>query len=337
VPAFPVLEKLKGDHAWLKLPGQKFQLMILITGGTGFIGRVLIQQLAEAGQDVRVLVRPSPRNPKLPRGIPVEVTLTSLNDKRGLQAAMTGVDTVYHLIGGEWQGVAANLLETDIQATQAVVEAAVEAGVDRLFYLSHLGADRASAYPVMKSKAIAEEYIRRSGMDYTILRTALVFGPDDGFTTGLARLLYGLPFFFLIPGEGDSVIQPLWVEDLVTCLTWALGDDLTRNQTFEVGGPEYLTFFEILQTVIQTVGVQRTILPIRPPYLRALTVFLESLLPGLPVSVYWLDYLASNRSCSLDTIPRVFGLMPSRFSHRLDYLVTGDWRRAFWRSLFRRR
>ena len=310
--------------------------MILVTGGTGFVGRVLIRHLNEAGREVRVLVRPSPRSPNLPRGIPIETTVTSVMDSRGLRAAMVGVDTIYHLIGAERLGAAANLLESDIQGTQAVVEAAVDAGVKRFFYLSHLGADRASAYPVMKTKAIAEEFVRRSGMTYTIFRTALVYGPQDGFTTQLTGLLHGVPFVFLLPGDGRVTLQPLWVEDLATCLTWSLDDDLTHNQTFEIGGPEYISYLEIVHLLMDRTGIQRTILPTRPPYLRAITVFLDTVLPGLPASVFWLDYLASDRTCALDTLPRVFGLMPSRFSHRLDYLDDQQWRRDFWQNLFRR-
>ena len=311
--------------------------MILVTGGTGFIGQALVRQLAEAGHPVRVLIRASPRSPNLPRGVPVEVTVSALNDVRGLRAAMVGVDTVYHLAGGEWRGAYASLMEIDIRGTQYVVEAAVDAGVGRIFYVSHLGADRASAYPVFKAKAIAEEYIRRSGIDYTILRTAIIFGVNDGFTTGLAQILLVQPIFFLVPGDGQNLLQPLWVEDLATCLTWALDEERTRDQTFEVGGPEYMTFNQLVTLIMGASGIQRRLVHVRPPYLRAMTVLLESLLPILPVSVYWLDYLAANRTCALDTIPRIFNLMPARLSQRLAYLQGRDWRRELWKSILRRR
>lgn len=310
--------------------------MILVTGGTGFIGKALIRHLVEMNLPVRTLVRPSPRSPELPLGVPVEVTVTALNDPRGLRAAMVGVDTVYHLAGSEWRGTRGSLMDVDIYGTRAVVDAAVDAGVDRFFFVSHLGADRASAYPVLKAKAIAEEFVRRSGLDFTIFRSAVAYGPEDGLTTGLARLLNALPYVFFVPGDGSTLLQPIWVEDLVTCLTWALDDSETRNQMYEVGGPEYFAFNQVLELVMEAVGVRRMLIPIRPPLMRGLTVLLESLFPHLPISVYWLDYLAVNRTCSLDTVPRIFHLLPARMAYRLDYLRARNWRSSLLNTLFRR-
>jgi NADH dehydrogenase len=306
--------------------------MILITGGTGFVGKALIRRLTESGLPLRTLIRPSMRTPELPTGVPVEAAVSSLADERGLRAAMVGVDTVYHLASSERQGVRSSLMEIEIQGTRAVVNAALDAGVQRLFYVSHIGADRASAYPVLKAKAIAEETIRRSGLNYTILRSAIVFGPGDGLTTGIARVLSALPGFFLIPGAGEVLLQPLWVEDLVTCLSWALDEPDTLNRTIDIGGPEYLSFRTVVELVMENSGLRRRIVSVNPPYLRGLTVFLESTFPRFPTTVYWLDYLAANRTTSLDTMPRVFGLMPSRFSQRLAYLQAAEWRGSLLRK-----
>lgn len=307
--------------------------MILVTGGSGFVGRALTRHIVEAGYPVRLLLRPSLKSPAISTGIPVEVAISSLNDERGLRAAMVGVDTVYHLIGAEWQGVRSDLVKVDIQSTQAIIQAAVDAGVKRIFYLSHLGANRASAYPVFKAKAIAEEYIRQSGLDYTILRTAILYGPRDGFTTGIAKTMASVPLFFFIPGDGNSLLQPFWIEDLATCLTWTLEDDATRNQVIEVGGPEYLTFRQVSEIVMKTSGLHKRLVSISPPYLRIFTVFLDHLFPNMPVSVYWIDYLAANRTCGLDTVPKIFNLIPSRFSQRLDYLREQKWRITIWQAM----
>jgi uncharacterized protein YbjT (DUF2867 family) len=311
--------------------------VILVTGGTGFIGQALVRQLVEAGQHVRLLIRPSKKSPRLPKGVPVEVAVSSFNDERSLRAALVDIQTIYHLASVERQGAEADLLATDVQGTRNLLQAAVDARIDRFFFISHLGADRASAFPVLKIKAIAEEFIRRSGLDFTIFRTALVFGVNDGFTTNLAQSARALPFVFLTPGLGDNLLQPIWVEDLATCLAWALDDDDTRRRTIEIGGPEFLTFREVVQIILRKMGIKRSFVAVYPPMLRLLTVLLEYILPSPPISVYWLDYMATNRTCSLDTIPRVFNLLPARFSQRIDYLETKHWRRVLLRSIFRRR
>ncbi|HSB64954.1 MAG TPA: NAD(P)H-binding protein [Anaerolineales bacterium] len=307
-----------------------------MTGGTGFIGKVLVRHLAESGYPVRLLIRPSKQSPTLPKSVPVEVAVSTLTDARSLHAAMLDVNIIYHLAGVEWHGAHASLMNADILGTQTISRVASEAGVQRFFYLSHLGADRASAYPVLKAKAIAEENIRRCGVCYTIIRSAIAYGLNDHFTSGLARLLNALPSFFFVPEEGNSLLQPIWVEDLVTSLVWALDNNLTENQTFSVGGPEYLTFSYIVQTVLEQLKLRRRLVHVFPPYLRAMTVLFEDMFPGLPVSVYWLDYLATNRTCSLDTMTRVFNILPSRFNHRLDHLKETNWRASLWRNLLRR-
>jgi NADH dehydrogenase len=311
--------------------------MILVTGGTGFIGKALVRHLTEAGFPVRLLIRPSKQSPDLPHGVPVDVAVSNLMDERSLRSAMMDVDIVYHLAGVEWHGAHASLMDIDILGTQSICQVAAEAGVERFFYLSHLGADRASAYPVFKAKAIAEENIRRSGVTHTIFRTALVYGLNDHFTSGLARIMNALPYFFFVPEEGNTLLQPIWVEDLVTCLVWALDNNLTINQTYSVGGPEYLTFNHIIESILEQIKLRRRLVHMFPPYLRGLTVMFESLFPGLPVSVYWLDYLATNRTCSVDVMTRVFDILPSRFDHTLDHLKDTNWRTSLWRTLFRRR
>ena len=303
-------------------------LMILITGATGFIGRALMRQLLETGRDLRVVIRPSRRSPRLPKGVPLDVAVASLTDERAIRAALKGVDVIIHLAGAEWQGRNANLLAVDMQGTENLARVAADADVKRFITVSHLGASRSSAYPVFKAKGIAEEHIRRSGIGHTIFRTALVFGPEDHFTTTLARLLQTAPFVFPLPGSSRAVLQPLWIEDLVTVLLWSLDDEGTINRTYEIGGSEYFTVRQIVETVMQVSQRSRTLFEIHPVLLRALIVSLESFIPNYPVSSFWLDYIAVSRTCGVDNLTRAFGLMPARFSYRLDYLKRKPWYQA---------
>lgn len=299
--------------------------MILVTGATGFIGRALVRHLSEAGMQVRVLLRSSPTSPRLPRGVPVEVAVASLNDERAIRAALRGVDQIYHLATAGTEGPGGNLMRTDIEGTRILAQAAASADIERLIFLSHLGADRASAFPIQKSKGIAEDHIRKSGVPYTIIRSSVVFGPEDRFTNNLARLLRTAPGMFPIPNDGRILLQPLWVEDLVTCMLWALQNPEMANQTVEIGGGEYFTLRQVLEKLMTVVNARRLLVQLPIPWMRALLVLLGSFIPNFNVSTYWLDYVAVNRTCPVDNMPRIFGLMPARFSYRLDYLARKPW------------
>lgn len=274
---------------------------------------------------VRVLLRSSPNSPRLPRGVPVEVAVASLNDERSIRAALRGVDQIYHLATAGTEGRRGNLLRTDIEGTRVLAQAAASAEIERLIFLSHIGADRASAFPIQKSKGIAEEHIRKSGVPYTIIRSSVVFGPEDRFTNPLSLLLRSAPGLFPIPGDGRTLIQPLWVEDLVTCMLWALQSPDMVNETYEIGGGEYFTLRQLLQRIMTVTNTHRMLVPLPIPMMRALMVSLDSFIPNFNVSTYWLDYVAVNRTCPVDNMPRIFGLMPARFGYRLDYLARKPW------------
>jgi NADH dehydrogenase len=238
------------------------------------------------------------------------------------------VDQIYHLASAAAQGRQGSLLKTDIEGTRTLAQVAASADVKRFIFLSHIGADRASAFPVHKSKGIAEEHIRRSGVPYTIIRSSIVFGPDDGFTVDLSQIIKFSPGFVPIPGDGRTLLQPLWVEDLVTSLIWTLSNPDTINQTYEIGGGEYFTLRQILETLMTVTHTRRTLVSLPPPYMRALIVMLDSVIRDLSASTYWLDYVAVNRTCPVDNLPRTFGLMPARFAYRLNYLEREPWYRS---------
>lgn len=301
--------------------------MLLVTGGTSFFGQSVLRRLTDYGHAVRTLLGPSRQSPNLPRGIPVDVTLASFADKRGIRASLVGVNIVIHLADVVRRGTTTDKLEADIEGTRTLAEASLDAGVERVIYVSQIGADRSSAYPEMRANALAEEHVRQSGVPYTILRSAAIFGREDHFTVPIAMMLAISPLFFPIPGDGSVLLQPLWVEDLATCITWTLEEPETIGETFEIGGPEFITFRQVVQMVMFASGHRRIIINARPPYLRIGAWLMHRLLPRPPVNPLWLDYLAVSRTSDLNTLPRVFGLQPSRMEGNLQHLKERNWRR----------
>ncbi len=306
--------------------------MILVTGATGFIGRALLPRLAEAGHTIRCLVRASPRSPRLPPRVPVQLAIGALDGPRVLRSALMGVDTVIHLAGAEWQGRHGDLLAVDVNGTRALAEAAAASGVNRFIYLSHLGADRASAYPVHKAKGIAEEFIRQSDFNHLIVRSAFVYGREDVLINTLAALIRLSPGIVFLPGDGRTTLQPLWVEDLAICLEWALADTALWNQTLSIGGPEFVTLRELVELVMEKTQTPRRIMTASPVWLRWGAWFADQVLPRSPLTPYWLDHFAQNRVCELNAVTRYFGLKPARLEPTLDYLHERKW----WGEVLRR-
>lgn len=294
--------------------------MILVTGGTGFIGRSLVRHLAEMGHPVRLLIHPSIKSPSLPKGTSVEIAVSGLNDERGLRAILTDVDTIYHLASSESQGSRSNLYHVDVSGTTNICSAAREARVKRMIFLSHLGADRNSAYPYLKSKGISEDIIKNSNVDHTIIRSAIVYGLNDHFTTKLEKLIRIAPGFLYLPEDGVTLLQPVWVEDIATCLTWSLDNPSFVNQSVEVGGPEYFSFKDVIKILMETISIHRALPSIRPVHLRRLTELFENFSKKFPTSVFMIDYLAEDRICDLNSIATNFNFKPSGFVSHIGYI-----------------
>lgn len=293
---------------------------ILVTGGTGFIGTSLVRHLVAQHHDVRILLRPSRKSPKLPISIPIEVAVSGLNEERGLRAALKGVDLVFHLASSERRGSHANLYQGDIEGTMHLLEAVKKSDVNRIVYLSHLGSDKASAYPVLHAKGLIESAIQESGIPYSIMRLGNVYGPGDQFTTQINQLIKVNPFFFFLPGGGDTLLQPLWIEDVISVLIWIINDDSFINTILSFGGIEQISYRSIVELIMKVTGRKRLLVSVSPAYLRPITLFIEQIFGKFPISLFWLDTLAADRTCAVNNLPQLFGLLPARLETHLEYL-----------------
>lgn len=299
--------------------------MILVTGATGFIGYRLVHALASAGHPVKVMLRPSRRSPRMPTGLPVSVALADMRDARGVRAAMVGVKKIVHLASAERRPPRTRVLSEDVAGARNIVDAALDVGVDRIIYLSHLGAERNSAYPLLRAKALSEGEIKGAGHRTTIIRSGIAFGPDDHFTTSLAKIMGAMPGFVPLPAQGQVLLQPIWVEDLIQVITLALDDQGARGKTYDIGGPEFISLSDCARAILKACQMTRALVPTSPSYLRALVWAMERVLPRAPLTLHALDYAAANRTAALDSTARMIGLQPSRMEPKLDYLRRRNW------------
>jgi NADH dehydrogenase len=294
--------------------------MILVTGSTGFIGNNFVRKLDDNSFDYRLLLSPGSTDGGLPRGKNYDLVMSSMDDSGGLRAAFNQVDFVFHLAGVEQAGLKANLSQFEIRNLETLTEIAKQVGVKRFYYISHLGADKNSAYGLLKAKGLGEEVVKKSGLPYTIFRTSWLFGEGDHFTQSIARLLKRFLGFFFLPGEGQVLLQPLWIDDFVTALLWSMDMPETIKQVIEIGGPEQLTYREIAQLVGQALGKNPKFLNISPVQYSFLTQMIENNMKNPPINVYWMDYLAENRTTALDGMSRIFEINPARMKTKLTHL-----------------
>jgi uncharacterized protein YbjT (DUF2867 family) len=291
---------------------------ILVTGSTGFIGRVVTRVLADRGYTIRLLLRPSPHVPRLP--VPyTEAVVASLQDEGGLRAAVAGVDAIIHLASAEGERKRRDLFSTDVEGTRSLLTQAKASGVRRILYLSHIGADRGSAYPFLQAKGIAEYAIEESGIPFLILRSSLVYGAGDSFTNAIAFFAHLVPAVYLIP-EMDTHLQPLWVEDLAACMEYCLAEDKYFGEILPIGGPEHLSFEQIVEVVLDVIRAPRMTVRVWPPLARFLLGGMDWILPYSPFTPFWMDYLAVPSTCEANSLSRLFGLKPAGLREPIGYL-----------------
>jgi uncharacterized protein YbjT (DUF2867 family) len=264
---------------------------------------------------------------RLPAALSVGVDLRTgdVLEPATLPPALVGVDAVVHLVAlaRDWNG-GKDLLRVNLGGTQNLVAAMQAAGVRRLVHLGALGvADREELH-YGKSKARAEAAVRDSGLDWTILKPSLQFGPRDGFFNIVADLVR-LPVPLVpVPGNGKSRFQPIHAGDVALCARLALERPATTGQTFELGGPRAWTYREIVEEVARAIEKRRLIVPLPVPLIRLAAGVMEALhLRFFPVATDQLRQLAFDNVGPLDGVHRAFGFVPRRMEGELLYLRRG--------------
>lgn len=231
---------------------------IFLTGGTGFVGSYLSKTLAEQQHHVRCLVRSSSKNKRkiqTLRTLGFEMVEGDLRDSTSYEAALEGLEAVIHL-ATIVEGSPKELLAVNAQGTAHLIKATEAAGVKRLIHMSSLGASSNPQYPYAFYVWRAEQEIKRSALDYVILRSSIIVGRGDPFIGGLARIIKTSPIVPLI-GSGKTRFQPIWVGDVVQCILKTLQDERLSKQTIPIGGGEILSLEEIVDLIMRTLKIDK--------------------------------------------------------------------------------
>lgn len=236
--------------------------MILVTGATGNVGRLLIRGLAASGAPVRAFVR-EPRRLGDDRVL-AAVAIGDLADPRSVRAAVRGVDTVVHLAAAIRDQPNGSIERINGLATYELLQAAVDAGVKRFVYFSALGVSERSPSRFMRAKALAEQAVERSSLQTVTIRPSIMISAGDQWVRLLLRMAAGpvMP----ISGRGLAVYQPLAAEDAASGVVNLLTRDglwpKAGKGDFDFAGPETLTHADLVKSILRANGVSRLLLPV---------------------------------------------------------------------------
>jgi uncharacterized protein YbjT (DUF2867 family) len=281
---------------------------VLVTGATGFIGPHVVHALRAREIPVRCLVRRPARANRL-AAWGVEQAVGDVTDATSLRAACEGVEAVVHLVS-IIRGRPQDFERVMVEGTRNLVAAAQEAGVRRLLLASALGLDERTkdAVPYFAAKWEMERAARESGLEHVIFRPSFVFGRDGGVLPTFVRLARFAPLTPIV-GPGTQRLQPIWVEDVAQHFTLAVSEPAAANRTFELGGPDVVSWNEFWERLKRRLGVRRPSIHVPLGLLRAQALLTERL-PGAPVTRDQLTMLALGDNVVADPSARELFRLP---------------------------
>jgi NADH dehydrogenase len=297
---------------------------VAIAGGSGFIGRAIARRLAAIPE---IRVRGMSRSPERARqrlNLPnLEWVRAEVTEPSSLPNALQGATAIVGAVQFEGYPVenpkkGLTFERVDFGGTLALLEAAKKVGVEQFVYTSGAAADENSSHPAFRAKGKAERAIRESGLAYTILRPSLVYGPEDKVVNGFAKLLKFSPVFG-VPGTGRQTVQPVLVDDLAACVALAISGK-GRNGIYDVGGPELMTFDEMIRILMEVTGRRRPIIHIPESAMRAGASLLE-MLPTPLLSRDAVTFVTADNATDIKSLVAEFGIQLTPMRQGLRYLA----------------
>lgn len=279
-------------------------MKVLVTGGSGFIGRHLVRSLKSDGFEVSALARNATSVPQGVRFVSGDVT-----DPASLPSAVEGIDAVVHLVAIINERGTQTFDGVNVGGTRNVLGAMRAWGVDRIVHLSALGASKDERFPYLRSKWLGEEAVRASGRAFTILRPSVVHGEGAGFFRPIVWSLRWTPVYPMV-AEGKTRFSPLWINDLSRCVAGSLRGEQT-GATVDLGGPEVLDFSAIVRLVMEALGKKRRMVN-TPVWAARPFAAIQGLRRDPLVTNQQLDMVVLDNATKPDSVPKAFGFDPVR-------------------------
>ena len=268
-------------------------MRIVVTGGTGFIGREVVKRLLDAPGDEVVVVTRDPERAEAFGGR-VRLVQAFAGDAISLGKAFTGADVVVHAIQFpnhpvEQPGKGRSYLEVDGRGTEVAAAMAKRVGVRRFVYLSGAGAGQGRPQSWFRAKDMAEAAIRETGLEYALVRPSWIYGPGDRSMNRFVAFCRYLPVVPVI-GDGKTPVYPIFVGDVARAVTEAVRREDCKDKAFDLAGPERLRMDDILRTIQKVLGKRRLLLH-HPAALMKLLVLPMALLPEPMLSPGAIDFI----------------------------------------------
>ncbi|HUT55346.1 MAG TPA: complex I NDUFA9 subunit family protein [bacterium] len=297
-------------------------MKVMVTGATGFVGGHIVDELIAQGLLVRALVRPDsiPGASHLPANVELARADVMAPD---LEKFLEGTDAVIHLVGiiraVPRKGVTFERLHA--AAAKNVLRAMTAAGVKRLVHMSALGAGPGAETEYFRTKWQAEQAVRDSTLDWTVIKPSVIFGPGDRFVNMLASQVRALPLVPVI-GDGNYRLQPIFIKDVAAGFVKALSLPDTIGRAFEAGGPEEMTYNELLDEIAKALGRDQARkihfpLALMQPAIRMMQRF-----QSFPITMGQLQMLLINNVCDPGPFFQAFDIEPVTFSRGIRHYIS---------------
>lgn len=293
-------------------------MKVFITGGTGFVGNVVVRRLLSAGHEVHCLVRPGSED-KLKNRKEVTTHFGDILDLESLKKGMSDCEATIHLVGiiREFPGHGVTFAQMHVEATKNVLAAATVCRCKRYLHMSANGTRANAETAYHQTKWQAEEMVRASQLDWTIFRPSLIYGKGGEFVEMMADLVSKLPVVPVI-GDGQYRMQPVSVNQVAETFVKALGNVETIGETYHLGGRSSYTYDEILDLFGQALGKKNVSKIHHPLLLMKPAVKILQHIPKFPIASDQLEMLLEGNVCDPAEWARTFEIEPEDFADGLQ-------------------